>query len=102
PAVRRAEALSIGSVLVPPAPGNLSAMGLLCADVRHDLARTLLHRLTSDFLPRVRAIYDELLSEADAALEGDGVPVEERQRTLSADLRYQGQNYELTIPVTGS
>jgi len=35
-------------------------MGLLCADVRHDLARTLLHRLTSDFLPRVRAIYDDL------------------------------------------
>ena len=99
-AVRLAEALSIGNVLVPPAPGNLSAMGLLCADVRHDLARTLLHRLTSDFLPRVRAIYDELLDEADAALEADGVPAQERQRTLSADLRYQGQNYELTIPVT--
>ena len=100
-AVRLAEALSIRNVLVPPAPGNLSAMGLLCADVRHDLARTLLHRLTSNFLPRVRAIYDELTAEADAALQADGVPAQERQCTLSADLRYQGQNYELTIPVTG-
>ncbi len=99
-AVRLAEALSIGSVLVPPAPGNLSAMGLLCADVRHDLARTLLHRLASDFLPRARAVYDELLEEAAAALASDSVPPADRQCTLSADLRYQGQNYELTIPVT--
>jgi len=100
-AVRLAEALSIGSVLVPPAPGNLSAMGLLCADVRHDLARTLLHRLTPDFLPRVRGVYDEILAEADAALESDGIPAQERRCTLAADLRYQGQNYELTIAVTG-
>ena len=99
-AVRLAEALSIGNVLVPPAPGNLSAMGLLCADVRHDLARTLLHRLTADFLPRVRAIYVELVGEADAALASDGVPAIDRECTLAADLRYQGQNYELTIPVS--
>ena len=75
-------------------------MGLLCADVRHDLARTLLHRLTADFLPRVRAIYVELVGEADAALASDGVPAIDRECTLAADLRYQGQNYELTIPVS--
>ena len=101
-AVRLAEALSIGSVLVPPAPGNLSAMGLLCADVRHDLARTLLHRLTPDFLQHVRAVYDELLVEADAALASDDVPADERHCMLAADLRYQGQNYELTTPVTSA
>jgi N-methylhydantoinase A len=56
--------------------------------------------LTSDFLPRVRAVYDELLAEADAALTGDGVPAAARICTLAADLRYQGQNYELTIPVS--
>ena len=73
-AVRLAEALSIGNVLVPPAPGNLSAMGLLCADVRHDLARTLAappRRRTS--CRASRAMYDELLAEADAALAADGV-----------------------------
>ena len=95
-AVRLAEALSIGNVLVPPAPGNLSAMGLLCADVRHDLARTLLQRARCPTSCRVsRAIYEELLAEADAALAADGVPARARRCTLSADLRYQGQNYEL-------
>jgi N-methylhydantoinase A len=98
-AVRLAEALSIGSVLVPPAPGNLSAMGLLCADVRHDRARTMVHVLDARLLPLARAAYDELLAEADAILAADGVPPEDRHCTLAADLRYQGQNYELTIPV---
>ena len=94
-ASRLAEALSIHSVLVPPAPGNMSAMGLLCADVRHDLARTMLHRLTPDFLPRVRAVYDELLVEADAALASDGVPGH-RGHVLQKKLFDNGLNLKTT------
>ena len=45
--------------------------------------------------------YDELLAEADAALAADGVGPRRRDAARSsADLRYQGQNYELTLPVT--
>src|SRR5205085_9632419 len=51
-------------------------------------------------LPRVRAVYDELLAEAHAALAADGVPPAGRVCALAADLRYHGQNYELTIPLT--
>ena len=98
-AVRLAEALSIRDVLVPPAPGNLSAMGLLCADVRHDHARTVVARLVPELAQHVDATFDELLAEADAALAADGVALAARRCTLSADLRYQGQNYELTLPV---
>lgn len=98
-AVRLAEALSIRDVLVPPAPGNLSAMGLLCADVRHDHARTVVARLVPELAATVGAMFDGLLAEADAALAADGVAGPARSFTLSADLRYQGQNYELTLPV---
>ena len=49
-AARLAEALSIREILIPPAPGNLSAMGLLCSDTRHDHARTLFSRLSPDWL----------------------------------------------------
>jgi N-methylhydantoinase A len=98
-AVRLAEALSIRDVLVPPAPGNLSAMGSLCADVRHDHARTVVARLVPELVAEVIATFDELLGEADAALAADGVAPDARRCTLSADLRYQGQNYELTLPV---
>ncbi len=98
-AVRLAEALSIRDVLVPPAPGNLSAMGLLCADVRHDHARTVVARLVPELAAEVSATFDELLAEADTALAADGVEPNARRCALSADLRYQGQNYELTLPV---
>ena len=95
-----ADALSIRDVLIPPAPGNLSAMGLLCADVRHDHARTVIGRLGPEMADEVGATFDELLAESDAALAADGVAPGARRCTLSADLRYQGQNYELTLPVT--
>jgi N-methylhydantoinase A len=45
-------------------------------------------------------VYDELLVEADEALAADDVESAQRECTLAADLRYQGQNYELTLPVT--
>jgi N-methylhydantoinase A len=98
-AIRLAEALSIRDVLIPPAPGNLSAMGLLCADVRHDHARTNATRLVPELADKVRSMFDELRLEAEAALVSDGVEAAARRYTLSADLRYQGQNYELTLPV---
>ncbi|MGE0798441.1 MAG: hydantoinase/oxoprolinase family protein [Lautropia sp.] len=99
-AIRLAEALSIGAVLIPPAPGNLSAMGLLCADVRHDLTRTVFARPAPALAPRLLAAVDELMAEADAALAADQVAPPQRSFTLSADLRYEGQNYELTVPIT--
>jgi N-methylhydantoinase A len=98
-AVQLAEALSTKDVLVPPAPGNMSAMGLLCADVRHDFARTHMIRLLREQVVTVEAMFAELRAQADAALAADGVAPEARRFTLSADLRYQGQNYELTLPV---
>lgn len=96
-----AQALSIRKVLIPPAPGNMSAMGLLCADVRHDLTRTVVGRVEAAAAPRLAALFDELLEQAQAALDADGVAPSARRCLLSADLRYQGQNYELTLPVSG-
>ncbi len=93
-----AEALSIGSVLIPPAPGNLSAMGLLCADVRHDLTRTLVAPLATEVGPRVASDFAELRAQAEQALVDDGVDPAMRSYEFGVDVRYQGQNYELTLP----
>ena len=98
-AARLAEALSIRDVLIPPAPGNLSAMGLLCADVRHDHARTLVVNLGPGVVPRIQALVEELIAEAQAALVDDRVAAHARRVRLSIDLRYEGQNYELNLPV---
>lgn len=98
-AVRLAEALGIRKVLIPPAPGNLSAMGLLCADVRHDFARTMVAPLTPDITARLRETIAELLEQARLALEGEGVSASHSQFATTVDLRYLGQNYELNLPL---
>lgn len=98
-AVRLAEALNIERILIPPAPGNLSAMGLLSADLRHDFVRTLIadaHSLTPDALGET---FTEMLGEAQSALARDGIDANARTCALSVDLRYRGQNHELNLPV---
>ena len=86
-------------VLIPSAPGNLSAMGLLSADVRHDLVRTMVTDASTISGEKIQALFRELLAEAEEVLERDGVKPGSRECFVALDLRYQGQNYELTIPV---
>lgn len=99
-AVQLAEALSIERILIPPAPGNLSAMGLICADVRHDLTRTHVAELDALDVQQLQGLYRQLLNEAAQLLDEDGVVMDQRQFTLAADVRYQGQNYHLNLPVS--
>lgn len=101
-AVRLAEALGITKVLIPPAPGNLSAMGLLCADVRHDFARTIVSRLAGNITKELRTKVEQLMEQARAALAGEGVQKTNAQFATTVDLRYQGQNYELNLPLVDS
>jgi N-methylhydantoinase A len=93
-----AETAGIRRVLVPPAPGTLSALGALAADLRRDTMRTVLFSLEDRFWPRLEAVFRELQDEATAALaemSDDGTA----ETTLAADMRYLGQSYELTVPV---
>jgi N-methylhydantoinase A len=101
-AARLAEALSIREVLIPPAPGNLSAMGLLCADTRHDHARTVFARLDGALAERLHGIVDVLQAESAHALAADGIAPADHRFAIGVDLRYEGQNYELTLPMSRS
>ena len=93
--------LGVGTVIVPSAPGVLSASGMLHADVTRDLARGLLLRVaaTAAGTPDgLRAAYKELEAQARAALAADGYRRGVRIER-SADLRYAGQSHELTVPL---
>jgi N-methylhydantoinase A len=86
-----AQLLGIRRVLVPSAPGALSALGILDADLRREFSRTVMFAPGS---PQIAQVYCALESEARAAFEGEGVrPILAR----SADLRYHGQGYELRV-----
>jgi N-methylhydantoinase A len=98
-ACRLVDILGLAGVLVPPNPGNVSAFGLLTVDVRNDYVRT--HVVRHDRLDhdRLSAVYAELLTDADAALEREGFPSPERRFLRTADLRYYGQAFEVRVDV---
>ncbi len=99
-----ARELGAPAVLIPPAPGITSAIGLLMADFRHDYART--HMLALDFrsledfgsLERLNAAYAALESQATAQLLEEGVPAEDIALTRSVEMRYRGQGHNLETP----
>jgi N-methylhydantoinase A len=91
-----ASALGIRSVLIPNAPGALSAIGILDADLRREFSRTVMVAPGSADIVNAFA---ELEAEAGEAFRGEGAsPVLFR----SADLRYRGQGFELRIDWSAS
>ncbi len=92
--------LGIPTIVVPPGPGILCALGLLVEDLRADAVRTWVGRLDADALAALDRIFRELEAEATAWLDRERVPAERRRIARSLDLRYEGQNYELAVPVS--
>ena len=86
-----ASSLGIRQVLVPAAPGALSALGILDADIRREFSRTV---MVAPGAPHIRKVFEELESEARATFRGEGVTP---ALTRVADLRYAGQGYELRV-----
>src|SRR5215467_1568361 len=97
-AAEMARSLEIATVLVPPAPGVWSAFGLLEAEVEHHLVRTFLRPLAGLDPRDLGSTLASLEREAEALLgaQGYGGNVEIER---SADLKYQGQSYELAVPL---
>ncbi|EXL02308.1 hydantoinase/oxoprolinase family protein [Aquamicrobium defluvii] len=95
--VSLAGALGIERVLIPAAPGNVSASGLLSAEIRHDLVRTRVAPLTSVDADAMEADFALLVAEAQESL--DRQDAHDGQILRALDLRYRGQAYELTLPV---
>lgn len=93
-----AEEMGISEVVFPREPGTLSAYGILFSDLVQDLARTRLTRAEAASLPSMTEIITELREAANARLAGDGVPPEQREISIAADMRYQGQAFELLVP----
>jgi N-methylhydantoinase A len=95
-----ARELSIPRLLVPPTPGILCALGMLVADLRHDLVRTYLAPHADLSPEKARAVLEPMLAEARRLLVADRVSEDRRQIEMRVDMRYIGQSYELPIPLS--
>ncbi|WP_159992256.1 hydantoinase/oxoprolinase family protein [Roseomonas sp. 18066] len=90
-----ARELNLAGVVVPPTPGVLSALGGLVADLKSDFIRTIYAPLAEASLPLLQDSLVAMRHEAIAWLvddqKFDGAP----RLSLSAELRYQGQSFEV-------
>ena len=94
-----ARELGISTIIVPPHPGILCAEGLLNSELALDFVQTLLIRLDAANLPVMQATLDQLMERARIWFDDEGAQPGGRQEELVADLRYLGQNYELSLPL---
>ncbi len=95
-----ARELDIGTAIVPPEPGNFSAIGMLLADARLDVARTMIRDLDEDALCEIRAAFAEA-ERHGADIVAAEVPGATATLARSIELRYRGQKHSFVLPVTG-
>ena len=97
-----ARALEMTRVVIPPAPGLFSAFGLLYSEVEHHYVRTWRRRTRGLDPAELAEAYGRLEDEARAQLAAEGFSGAAVSIERSADCRYQGQSFELTVPVMPS
>jgi N-methylhydantoinase A len=100
--------MQLGTMLVPPSPGVLCAMGCVMADVRHDISRTIEQTLPRDGAPsagrldihRLHEILREQRTEGERQLSLDGLEFVDVEVAHFADMSYEGQIHRLRVPLT--
>jgi N-methylhydantoinase A len=98
-AVWLAEELEIETVIVPNSPGAFSALGMLQADLRHDLMRSYYHAFRGVTMDDLLKLYDELVAEGTEGLRAEGIPPENMTFELTSDMRYIGQEYSVNVRI---
>nr|WP_321980504.1 hydantoinase/oxoprolinase family protein [uncultured Cohaesibacter sp.] len=98
-AARLAQELDISRMIIPLTPGALCALGLLLTDLRADFAISRLTELNANSLDAVESGFTELSTQAQEWFVSDNIPEERRKEVRTVDMRYAGQNYELSVPV---
>jgi N-methylhydantoinase A len=87
-----ASTLGMKQVVIPAAPGALSALGILDADLKREFARTVMQTPKNT---RIARIFKELEAEACAVFSAEGLRPQLRR---FAEMRYRGQGFELRVP----
>jgi N-methylhydantoinase A len=90
--------LGIKRIFIPPNPGILCAEGLLGSDLVADLVQPSLAPFDTEAPDVLNAARAELRARAEAWFAAESVVPIDRGAAWSVDLRYAGQNFELSVP----
>jgi N-methylhydantoinase A len=94
---RLIDVLGLRAVVIPVDPGNLSAFGLLTVDVKNEYVQTHVVRDTAVDRDELAAVYGTLEARAAEALDREGFDRAEHRYLRTADLRYDGQAFEVRV-----
>ena len=94
-----ARELRMRKVIVPQAPGQFSAWGMLMTNLRHDFIRTRVMSCGPADAGGIAAGLAALEEEARAQFRDEGFPLERVRIERSLDLRYKGQEHTVHTPV---
>ena len=94
-----ARLLNIPKVVAPLHSGVMSALGMVLADHQYDRSTTLLIREEQLQFEAVEKLFGDFESELNQHLENAGISTENRSIERFLDMRYDGQGYELPIPL---
>jgi len=95
-----AHELKIPTVIVPPEPGNFSAIGMLLADARIDFAKTFTGVLDDQIVASIEEEFRAMEHEAAEALKRE-FGASEIFYERHAEMRYRGQRHNIKVPITG-
>jgi N-methylhydantoinase A len=95
--------LELHAGVVPPSPGNVSALvsalGLLTVDLKNDYVITSVSFDDELHLERAEGAYQRLEAAAREALVREGFSASEMRIERAADMRYFGQAWEVRVEV---
>jgi N-methylhydantoinase A len=89
----------VGRVIVPQEPGTLCARGMLLTDVSFDFVRSLIATASLQSWLQVETLFAQMRAEAERWLQAERVEPSGRSFRAHIDARYQGQNFEVQVPL---
>lgn len=95
-----AHELSIPTVVIPPEPGNFSAIGMLLADARIDTSKTFVGLLDGNSIGAMRDVFGAMERESLGALKAE-FGTSDVFFEHHAEMRYRGQRHNIKVPVSG-
>jgi len=96
-----ARELSIPTIIIPPEPGNFSAIGMLLADARIDVSKTFLGQLNEATVAALNEGFAAMEQEARSSLVREfGVTDADVLFERHAEMRYVGQRHNIKVLTT--
>ncbi|MBW1768928.1 MAG: hydantoinase/oxoprolinase family protein, partial [Deltaproteobacteria bacterium] len=95
-----AKPLGIKQVLISRSSSIFCALGSIIADLRHDLARSVVCKTGEVKVGMLNEAFREMKAVGDQYLEREGIIPSDRYYKKSIDMRYKGQFHEVELPIS--